>query len=241
MNITILFFFENLRIPMIVDLDHGNINKLLEIISLSYITSFIFFIIVVRLQEVNNQKKIFALLEEPLRLFIDANCSVYRHCNPSGKANTIELAKFFYETMPTSLGNVTNYYAISDGTNITNGNIDQLSLVAWLKKINDSFISDGGELVNNYGMFLDVRTITLMEELKFTDYTRLVNAANTIPINNLSSLDIPGKYKVHHDLVNKIIKKIFYRQRIFIGYKDERYMLIKKPYVNNLIRKYEYS
>lgn len=232
----ILFFFENLRLPMLVDVDHVKFNKLLETFSLSYIASFIFFLIVVRFQEVNNQRKIFALLEEPLRSFVDTTCSVYKHCSPLEKANAIEVEIFFRETMPTSLGDVTNYYAISAGTNITNGKITQISLISWLKKINDIFITESGELVKHYGIFLDVDTITLFEELKFTDYTRLINSANTVQINNLSSLDIPEKYRVHHEIIGKIIKQVFSNKRVFIGFRGDRYMMIKKPYINKLER-----
>lgn len=107
------------------------------------------------------------------------------------------------------------------------------------KKINDTFINDSGELVKHYCMFLDVDTITLFEELKSTDYTRLVNSANTVQISNLSSLDIPGKYKVHHEIIGKITKKVFSNKRIFIGFRDNRHMMIKKPYINKIVKKLE--
>lgn len=226
LTVSVLFFFDDLRFPMLVNINASNFNKLLEVISLSYITSFIFYLVVVKLQETNNQKKIHTLLEEPVRALVDSTCMLYKNCNPNHDEVAIEIESLFKKKIPSSLENLTDFYSISNGANITQGRPQQISFIAWLKKINDGFNNDAGELVKHYGMFLDVDTISLFEELKCTDYTRLINSASIAKIGNISDLGISDKYREHHQIFIKIATQVYSGRKIYIGKKDDRLILL---------------
>ena len=62
--ISLIYFFENIRIPLLIDISVDNVNKLLEVLSLAYISSFVFYFIVVRLNELRISNIIYPLVAD---------------------------------------------------------------------------------------------------------------------------------------------------------------------------------
>ncbi len=199
--ILIIYFIESLKIPVFLNFDPDSINKLLETFSFSftYITSFIFYLIVVVTKNREDKYKVYKILEEPLVVFINELCSVYKTKDPHPSTQSINVKELLLIQIPRIIEQKENLYTVSNGTNIVNGQITQIPWIFWFKKINDRFLSDTNDLFSKYSFFLDTETGINYEKLKISDYTRLVNSACQVNINNLGQLELHQKFKNHHD------------------------------------------
>lgn len=69
-------FIDNVRIPMLISIDYHKVNSLLENISLAYVTSFIFYYIVVKLKENNDRKNIYPFIADYTYVLMN-NCMIF--------------------------------------------------------------------------------------------------------------------------------------------------------------------
>jgi len=221
--ICILYFFEYLKIPVLFNLNPDSVNKLLETISIAYITSFIFYLIVVVTKNIEDKNKVYKILEEPFIVFINDLCAVYKTKIPQPSTESINVKELLLTQIPEIIDQKESLYANSIGTNIIDGQLTQISWIEWLKKINDRFLSDTNDLFSKYSFFLDVETGIKYEKLKISDYTRLVNSACMVRNNNLEQLELNQKFKVHHEDFLIIFQAVFKKYKNEIKYDDNRF------------------
>ena len=227
LTIGILYFLEDLKIPVIFDLNPEILNKLLETIAFAYITSFIFYLIVVVLKDKEDKNKVYKILEEPLTVFINELCSVYKTMNP--EPDSISVEELLLVQIPKVISQQKQLYSNSNGTRIHKGTIQQISWIEWLKKINDRFLEDTNDLFTKYSFFLDTETGLLYEKLKISDYTRLINSSCLVKINSLEQLEINSKFKTHHQSFYKIFKTVFKGKKTEIRIVNDRFSLRIEP------------
>lgn len=73
LSFIILYFFENIRIPVILNINPARINSLIEILSLTFISSFIFYYVVVRLKDKADKKNIYPFIADYTYIMMN-NC-----------------------------------------------------------------------------------------------------------------------------------------------------------------------
>lgn len=222
---------ESLKTPVFFNLNHDLVNNLLETVSFAYITSFIFYLIVVVTKNIEDKNKVYKIIEEPLTVFINELCSVYKSKDPHPSTESINVKELLLMQIPEIIEQKENLYAVSNGTNIVNGQITQIPWIFWFKKINDRFLSDTNDLFNKYSFFLDTETGINYEKLKISEYMRLVDSACQVNINNLGELELHQKFKSHHEEFLKIFSTVFKNYKTEIIYDNDRYSLkIKSRY-----------
>lgn len=218
----IIYFLDFLKTPVLFGLDAKLVNKFLETLSFAYITSFIFYGIVVILKKNEDRVKIYEILEEPFTVYVNQLCTVYKTKNPPRTSISVE--ELLLNQIPDIINQKNDLYSVSNGTNFVQKPL-QLSWIEWLKKINDRLLADTNDVFYKYSNFLETETGASYEKLKISNYSRLVDSANVTRIDNLSSLGLDEKFKVHHKFFLTIFKKVFKNYHTEIVYDNDRFSL----------------
>jgi len=222
--VVILNFFEELRFSMwpITKPDADNINRLLEVVSLAFITSYLFYFIVNVLKERGDKKNAHIILRKRFEPFINELCSICRDNNNHNAPFSVE--ELLTTKIPEFLREQ-DLNEISPGTEIVEGKLVGISWIQWLHKINNRFIKNTNDVFIKYSTYLDSGTSLQYEELRITNYTTLLNSASLMTMNNINNLSVDEKFKVHHEILYKMFETVFKGKKTEIVFEDDRFRL----------------